>query len=388
MPVAAWGVGRALEGVESGRIAAQNAVDRMGTARPVMAVAFISQEFSVEDVLQGITPLLPNVPIWGFSTAKPITKEGSQQRSVVLGVISGQKLSADLAFFPNYDQDSIEKHRLLNQKMKQAQGSINGVLLTADANTPHSADLLEMLAAYDVPVCGCLAAGAYMKGKTSQLGGNRHATGALSAALLGGRFRMASAKGHGWMPTGKSYRVTKFQNSCVQELDGKSPVKIFAGLFGYPEQDWLFQPLSELVRLYPLGISMGDGKPLRICSPLRVEMDGSFQMNIPLEEGAIVNLMIGDVLACQKAASLAAESALQQLGSAQPMLAVLLVDTAWSLLFRKPGNFYLNKIKEVLGDVPLLGAYTYGQIASGEDLHSPQLFNQDLQIILLGMQES
>jgi hypothetical protein len=116
-----------------------------------------------------------------------------------------------------------------------------------------------------------------------------------------------------------------------------------------------------------------------------VEADGSLRMNASLPEGKLVDLMIGTQQGCLDAARRAASQALSALGGGVPRLAVLLVDAAWGLMLELQPGGEAKAVREVLGDdVPLLGGYTYGQIARLQPRGPAQLLNQHMVVILFG----
>jgi hypothetical protein len=118
---------------------------------------------------------------------------------------------------------------------------------------------------------------------------------------------------------------------------------------------------------------------------LRVEADGSFRMNVQMREGTDAYIMVGDPTACKVAAGKAAEQALASLGSAKPVLALVLVDSAWQTLLQAEPAAELIAIQNVLGEkLPLAGGYTLGQIMPGGKGQSPGYLNQHISVILFG----
>jgi hypothetical protein len=188
---------------------------------------------------------------------------------------------------------------------------------------------------------------------------------------------------HGWQPVGALARLTRVQGHWVRTLDGQPASETYARLFGYPARDWSHSPLCDLVRLYPLGVPEQEG--IVVYSPLRIEVDGSLRMNRVLPEGKTVDFMVGSPETCRQAATQAAEQALQALGPTRPRLAVLLVDAAWQTLLDLEPQAEVNAVRQVIGDdVPIIGGYTFGQIAP-----SPpgvlKMLNQHILVLLFGV---
>ena len=380
---AAWGLGKALRGQEAARIAAERALEQTGTAHPVAAIVLSDQEFDLENVVASLVPLMPKIPLWGFSTTGVLTVEGEQPHGVAVMILCGQKINAQTFLFTEKSERGETKDNFLQAVDKT---ETTGVLLAGDGYSGFDEGLVGDLTKRNIPVCGALASGISVKGKTSQVGGEEVVRGAISALLLGGRFRVASGIGSGWKSTGKRYRVTNAEGFWVDELDGKTPAACYAEAFGYPAREWAFSPLKELVRLYPLGVQPDlDEESLSIHTPLWVEVDGRLRVNLPMEKGKTAHLMIGDRKACQGAVEQAVQMAISQLGNVQPTAAMVWMDTSWQMLFEGQVNHLLSVVSERLPNVPVLGAYTFGQLSRGNIKNEVKLYNQCLEIVLIGM---
>ena len=210
----------------------------------------------------------------------------------------------------------------------------------------------------------------------------------MAAIALGGRFRMGVALGHGWQDIGLQLQVTQVKDVWIKTLDNLPAAEAYARFFGYPARQWAFPPLKDLVRLYALGIEIFPGSSdLILRSPLHVEVDGGFRMNAPIIDDQVAHLMLGDLNACVEAAREAAVKALHRLGIAAPLLALVLVDQSWNLLFKAKPLDWMSALRSVLGDTPILGAYTLGQIQRPSPDTLPQIYNQNLEVILIGQAE-
>jgi len=365
--------------------ATQRALDQLGAARPVLALVFVSQEFNTAEVLTGLVGLLGDTPIWGFSTLRPVTDEGDQPRSVVVALLTGSDLKAQVQWWPHYSQDSAGTARQIAQSLRQETLISNDILCVADGINCNLTPFCQAMESVPIGVSGCMAAGEQALGKTYQIGKNQSGPGSVSIALLGGRFRVGSAVAHGWRPVGAFFRATRTRDVWLQALDGAPAIESYARYLGHTPREWAAPPLTDMARLYPLGVETEAGSAsLMIRSALRVEVDGSLRMSAPVPEGAVVHLMIGDPSACLEAAQAAARGALAALGQARPLLAVALIDVAWGYLFETHPNQVASALKQVLGDVPLVGAYTLGQITRASEKAPLQIHNQNLELVLIG----
>ncbi len=361
----AWGVGQGIDGREAARQAAQQALEQLGTARPVAALVFAAQEYAMADVFTGLTSLLGGMPLWGMSTSRPLTSAGEHPRSVVVSILSGTDWKTQVLWQTQFGRDSTTAGRDLLLKIQADEStSWQGLLLAADGIQGDASQLLPVFTGLVLPIAGGLAAGEVQMGKTYQFGGSQWGNGALSALALGGRLRLGIGIHHGWQDTGIHFKITRARSLWLQELNNQSPATTYAGVFGIPARQWSFPPHAQMARLYPLGLEVVPGQPERIVrSPLQVEVDGSFRMNTVLPEGQSAHLMIGDPQTCLQAARLAVQQAIKDLKGARPLLALVFIDYAWQLLFETHSGQLAEVLREELGDIPMVGAYTLGQIA-------------------------
>jgi len=383
------GFSRHWDGREAARQAVQSALDQLGNSRPALALLFVSQDYTAADVLQAAGNLLGNVPVWGFHTTCPLSAEGEQPRTVGVALIAGSGYKASINWWPNFVQDGHGVATQFARVVRTQTGNTQGILLAADGVNGDASLLCESIDQMNLHVAGGLASGDYRSGRTICIGGNHAGSGALSALLLGGRLRLGLGQAHGWKDTGWLWKVTRVRDLWVQGLDDKSPAAALSEVLGYPEKDWFSPPLSEYVRLYPLGIETDGRKSLLLRSPLRVEVDGNLRMNSHIAEGKMAHLMVGDPAGCQTALKTAADEAVRSLGSAAPLLGILLVDEAWrTLLEGRSGPIY-EQLQATLPGVPWIGGYTLGQLgwpATGSV--SSQLVNQHALIALIGDAEA
>ncbi len=376
--------------------ATQRALDQIGTSRPVLALVFVSQEFNISEVLAGLTSLMGETPLWGFSTQRPLTGEGDQPRSVVVALLTGNELKAQVQWYPSFAQDSQGVARQFIQSLKQEIFLPQEILIVADGINGSLMPVCNALGELNVHVSGGMAAGEPSLGKTYCIGKNQAGPGSLAAAVLGGRFRLGVGLAHGWMDLGVYFHVTRTRDVWVQTLDDAPAAEVYARCLGYTAREWAYPPLTDMARLYPLGVEIPsprggtgpfiepDPTNLLIRSALRVEVDGSLRMSAPVPEGSVVHLMTGDPEACLISAQAAAKEAVTALGKARPLLAVALVDASWQLLFETRQNQLTAMLKSALGEIPLVGAYTFGQLARPVMDKPPVLHNQNLEVLVFG----
>jgi hypothetical protein len=388
--IAAIGQSQSLDAREAAGKAARQALDQIGNRTAALGWLIASHDFPVYQVVNGASGVLGNIPLFGFSTPGELTTAGQSQRTVIVALISGEDLQARADWWPGFGNNShtctLKMIEALHPETQQ-EGSL---FVAADGLNGDAALLCASLVEGNYTLAGLLAGGSLQRGSTYQIGGRQCGTSGLSAIQLTGSFVSGVGASHGWQPVGISARVTRSTGIWVQELDGMRASESYARLFGYPSPDWAFPPLAQLVRLYPLGIEQdatekNDSPAFQVRSPLHIEADGSLRMNTAVPEGAIVHFLVGSVEGCLSAVKHAAQQALDNLGGARPVLAVIFADVAYKTLLEALPGSEADTIRATLGpDVPIIGGYTFGQLARHKPSGPAELLNQHVQVVLFG----
>jgi hypothetical protein len=378
---ASIGHAQALNGREAGLQATHQALNRLGSGSPGFGFVIASHQYQAREVVSGVSSLLGDTPMIGFSSPICLAGDGLHPNSVMVALMSGD-FQAETRWMPGYAQSGRETGGQLSKQVAE-QSDLRGLLFFADGFNGDADQLCSAFLNASLPLAGGLSSGDLHTGHSYQIAGPQTGTGALAAAFLRGDLRMGVGSAHGWNPVGSQFRVTRSRGFWLRTLDGRPASETYAQLFGYPAREWAFPPLSHLARLYPLGVEQGD--QLVIRAPIRVEADGSFRMNAPVRDGADAYLLVGSRVSCENAAQQAAQQALQQLEGAKPVFALILVDIAWEMLLKSHPGAEISAVQDILGkEIPIAGGYTLGQVVPGKDTQPPQLLNQHIVVVVFG----
>lgn len=385
---AAVGEAHALDPREAGLQATHHALNRLGNAAPVFGMVIAPHRYDPQQVLNGVSSLLLNVPLLGFSSFAGISQHGTRFHTVIVVLLAGENLRAETHWFAAYSQASSEMAARIMQLLSYEQRPADSILVFADGLNGSAEDFCAGIPA-NIPLLGGLASGDLQSANGFQIASLQAGRGAMGAAFLRGDIRVGIGYGHGWMPVGSHFRVTRSRGFWLRTLDGRPASESYSQMFGKPAREWAFPPLNYLTRIYPLGFEQENSHRLVVRSPLRVEADGSFRMNASLRDGSDAYLLIGSPADCQKAALEAAQQSLRALGKTKPAFALVLVDIAWHMLMQARVDAQIKAIQGVIGEgVPIAGGYTLGQIvpADAQDEH-PQFLNQHLVVATFGEKE-
>ena len=372
------GQAQELNGREAGLQATHHALNRLGTGSPAFGLVIASHQYQAREVVSGVSSLLGDTPMIGFSSSAGLTSSGLHPNSVIVALLGGDIL-AETRWMPGYAQSGRETGAQLARQAAEG-GDTRALLFFADGFNGDADQLCSAIGESPFPLAGGLSSGDLHTGHSYQIAGPQTGSGALTAAFLRGGLRVGVGYAHGWNPVGSQFRVTRSRGFWLRTLDGRPASETYAQLFGYPARDWAFPPLSHLARLYPLGVEHGD--QLLVRAPIRVEADGSFRMNAPVRDGADAYLLVGSRVSCETAAQQAAQQALQQLDGRKPVFALVLVDIAWETLLKSHPGSDISAVQDILGtELPIAGGYTLGQIVPGREMKTPALLNQHIVVV-------
>lgn len=386
---AAIGKAQGLDATEAAVQATDQALSQVGRARVAIAFVAASDDYPPHQVVNGVSGLLSDTPLLGFSTPYQLTNDGISQRSITVALLIGDDVQTRADFWTGYSEDSGQCTRDMLESLNLNDREPAALLIFADGLNADSAPMVEGLPRGNYALAGCLAGGDLTNSRAYQIGGMRCGNHGLAAALLHGNIKVGVGTNHGWQSIGIYSRITRSKNLWVRTLDGRRPTDTYSRYFGHQARDWSYPPLNHLVRLYPLGVErdgIGEsGQPsFLVRSPLRVETDGSLRMNAGIPQGKSAYLLVSSAENCLAAARIATQQALEGLGGRRPVLALVFADIAWNMLLQAQPGSEIAAIQSILGeDIPILGGYCYGQVGRGMD-EALELFNQHIQIVLFG----
>lgn len=380
--IAAVGQAQALDAREAGLQAAHQALNRLGAVSPILGIVIAPYRFDPQLVASGVTSLLANVPLVGFSSSAALTRFGLHPHAVIVAFIAGDEIQAEAHWFPAYSQASAETAMRIIQLLGYEQRPAEGILAFADGLNGKAEEFCAALP-NNLPVVGGLSSGEPQSQTSYQIAGSQSGYGGMAVAFLRGNIKIGVGHGHGWHPVGSHFRVTRSRGFWVRTLDGRPASETYSLMFGKPAREWSFPPLNYLTRIYPLGFEQENSDTLLVRAPVRVEADGSFRMNASLRDGSDAYLLIGSPADCDDAARQAMRAALEALGDSKPAFVLVLVDAAWQILLEARPGSEITAIRDVLGDdVPIAGGYTLGQIVpSSQTGETPKFLNQHIVVV-------
>lgn len=380
----AVGSSNAVSDRQAGQEAAQLALQQVERGETLAGFVFFTPGRDAAMVMAGVMEVLGEAPLFGASSPAILTGQGLLRRTVTVSVLSGDDFYVRALWRPDYSRNSAACAQALIQALQPDQQAGDVLLAAADGLHGEATVLASGLQGSGCLFAGALTAGGPHLGQTFQIGGRQAGSGGLALGVFGGaKLALGVGIAHGWRAVGALALVSRAQGGLLQALNQQSSVEMYARWFGNNVADWNRPPLDQMVRLYPLAYEEDGREVLR--APLAFEADGSLRFNLPIAEGKHAVLMVGSPEAARLAAQQAAQQARQALGSARPVLALLFADLAYQMLFERQPGVEVRAVQQVLGaEVPLLGAYTLGQLIGLPQEGRAEALNQQIEVVLFG----
>ena len=384
------GGGKGFDPLKLGQKVAQDSIERLGKTTPDLVIVFSSSRIDQKEILQGIRSVTGSSPLIGCSGASQMTGRSLDEDLVVVTLVSdtfrirtglgrglrqdARKAGQEAAWAAS--RDLKEKGRFflafsdgLSGKEDDAIRGIQEVLGTS------------------FPILGASGADNFRFEKSFQYYENQVLEDSLCGSLFFGTLTFGIGSRHGWLPLGRSRRVTRAMGNFVEELDGKPAVSIYEDYFGedFYKSD---EPLARRSLFYPLGLSTG-GEELLIRQPLSVGSGGSLVCAGEVPEGQEVRLMIGTKESLLDATRHAAQGVLKTLSGKKARIVFIFESASRRKLLGRDAHQELQIFHEFFGeDIVIAGCYDYGEkFPLGDERHLGQTYFLNEAIVLLALGE-
>lgn len=357
--------------LECGREAARTAVSRLPAgAKPVAAIVFAAIRFRLPEVLKGIAETLgAGVPLVGCSSAGEFSDNFVSNKSVVIMVIAGDHVEAAAGVGTGLKADSAGAVGRLFASLRAPRPGgkgmpKKGLLVLSDGLAGNGEKLVTNLhraAGLGVNIAGGAAGDGGLFKETYVLQGGQVHRDAVVGLELGLRSPMGVGVAHGWCASKSKRRVTKAEGGVLIALDGKPAFEIYEE---YAKS--VHYPLSRanadaFMMNNELGVHLAD--QLKIRAPLKLNADSSISLASEIPVGVEVSVVEGKPEALIQASRTATQAAMAGLGGARPAGVIVFNCIARKIVLAADFQKEVDAIKTVVGDVPVVGFNTYGEIA-------------------------
>jgi hypothetical protein len=338
-------------------------------ADPKLLVVFCSDSYDLDELVEGIRALAPGVPLIGCSTAGEIATDGPGDAGVVVTAIGGSGFSATTAV-------ATEASFRLREAGAEAAACIERVeprrhrvlLLLTDGLAGDQQEIVR--GAYSVVgagiplVGGCAGDDLRMKG-THQLHEGAVLTDAVVAAALASDAPIGIGVRHGWRRVGDPMLITRSEGTHVHEIDDRPALDVYLDRLDAPDAARTDPAaFTHFAQTHPLGLAAHRGEEhVRFIGEADFERRSLISI-AQVPQGGRAWLMEGDDESVLNATDAACRAALDGL-EGEPPLGVLAFDciARRGILGDAGIRTEISRVSENLGEAPVAGFYTYGEIA-------------------------
>jgi len=348
------------------------ALEGLQGAAPTLGFVFCSPALALAECLRSASQVAKGAQLIGCTTAGEFTERGLIHGGVVVmllstdaphqvqtaGGVASNAQGAARALCDGF-------HRMAEGARQKGYICSTTVTLVdglSGAGERFVESIVESTQALHQVVGG--AAGDEGKFQATYVGEPERSGSDMAAAVhVFGRTPFGVGIGHGLEATTAKMRVTRAKANVVHEIDGRPAFSVYQEHARKRGITLAPATAGEYLIANELGIIVA-GKVTRARAPLSVGADGSLSCAAEVPQGAHVAILDGKPDAMVAAARQAAAEALQNLQGQQPA-GVLLFDCVCRGLILKDGfQREIDAVREVMGEVPVAGFLTYGEIAS------------------------
>lgn len=363
----------------AGQTAAREALSKISGSKPDLCIVFSSSKYDYQEVVKGVRSATGNAPLIGCSTAGEFTETFVGNNSVACAVISSDTHRFLTGMGTGLGAD---EQKCLAQAAAGFKQSIPGYpersfIILMDGLAGKGEDVsLAALSSFggNMRIAGGSAADDYKFKSTSVFTGDAVASDAISAAMLLSKTPPALGVDHGHTPVSAPFTITKAVGNKVYELDGKPAVNVWmeatrepAKKFGI-DVDAIWQNPEMLGRfsfIFEAGLLTGKNYKIR-WSGLTTDTKDYLPFVCSMPEGAVMRVMEGTCDTEIQSARNAALFAMQSLAGKKPAGAIIFDCAVRGAILGLDFHKAVAEIKKVVGDIPLIGLETYGELALEE----------------------
>ncbi|MDP3277532.1 MAG: FIST N-terminal domain-containing protein [Deltaproteobacteria bacterium] len=345
-----------------------------GAQGPKLLFLFASTKQPLAELQPAIAKVLGNTLVLGASTAGEFTERGDHKGAVTaVGFVGDFEVASAFATTISKDPEGSLTRALEGVSLERSGYPFCTAISLLDPFVGNAEEITLLLASMLDPgarIAGG-AAGDDLAMKQTFVGRNGDvASDAVAVGLIFSKRPLGIGVRHGHRAFSSYFEVTEAEGSLVKSLDGKPAWEVWrehvrpaAAEAGFDVDTLTGDTVGALLLRFEGALDVGDS--IKVRAPLA--LDGTsirFASDVP--QGA--RMRITESTADRQVASAleAARGARKQLGESKVAGAVVFDCICRNLILGARFNDAVQGMAHVLGDVPLAGFETYGEIALDE----------------------
>lgn len=359
-----------------GQKAAKNAMAKLAGHRANLCLLFGSISYDLPAVIKGIRSVIGGeTPLIGSTSCGEFTEQAVDKKSISVGLISSDEYRFEVKAAAGLKEDVRGNfHRLKKELNGFLQGpGVSSFIMMIDGLAGNGEEAtLTALATFqsDLQLVGGAAGDELVFKETKVIANDQILSNAVAlCAVKGPNPFFVTAVKHGHQPLSKSLVATKAQGNVLFEVNGRPAWDVWveetrkkAKEVGI-DVDHLSDPsaIGTFLIRFELGLETTQGD-YKIRVPLSKNPDGSLNFACIIPEGVQFRIMQSVKEEQIHSARATAELARRALGK-RKAAGVLIFDCVCRAIILGPEfKDAVKAMKDVVGDIPILGFETYGEI--------------------------
>jgi methyl-accepting chemotaxis protein len=362
--------------LEAGQQAVGRALERVPREQPQLVLLFAAPSYDYGQVLAGIRQKIPNAPVLGCTAAAQYTESGVARGGVCCGLLRSESLQCSVSLATGLRDDPTACFQQAFDKLTSRPDAASNpfLIMLIDGLAGVGEEVALLPAAFlgpDARAAGASAADDYSFRETRVFANNECSSNALSMALLSSSQPWSIGVQHGHTPISKAFKITRAEGNMVYELDGRPAVDVWmessrsaAAEMGI-DVDAMWNDPDQLGRytcIFEGGLETAKGYKVR-WTGLQSESRDHLPFACTVPEGATMCVMKGTADSQISSAEQAARSALAGFGGGKIAGALVFDCAVRGAILGDDLPKAVEQYRNVLGDVPVLGCASYGEIA-------------------------
>lgn len=333
-------------------------------------IADIKNEFPYEHIIFG-------------STSGEIIADQALEESIVVTAIEFEKSSfiVKTRNIFDFDKDAAALGRSLNQQIPKE--NLKHLFVLSEGSFVNGSSLIKGIENdkhTNVSLTGGMCGdGARFEKTYASYQQNPKEGEVVLIGFYGDTLDISFASVGGWIPFGPERIITRSLGNILYEIDDQPALNLYKNYLGEKAKE-----LPQASLLYPLNVK-DTGKEHPVVRTI-LNIDSENQSMIlagDVPEGAKVQLMMAGVQGIAEGARQAADLSMQK-RKQSPGVAILVSCIGRKLVMDQRVEEEIEQVREVIGnEVPLIGFYSYGEMAPFYGSTSCELHNQTMTLTLI-----
>jgi hypothetical protein len=354
----------------------------LGTSAPRAALLFAGIDHDFATVLRRINEAWPGIELIGCTTDGELSsKQGFAEDSLAMVVLTGEDfhVASGVARSVGGDPSNVIRESIVTAKNRLGSAASFCIATPVSLTVSETAVLgaLRDALGNSVPVFGGTAGDQWRFKGSWQFYGSEVLQDSVPFLLFGGGIAFSFGVETGWYPMGREGRVTNTEGNILRAINGKPATDFYRELLGNVD----ITHLGE----YPLAVFEGKETSYYLrASSHTDEASGVLHFVGDIPEGSRVRISSTTRDQIIEATNNALRRAVAEFPGKKPALVLCFSCAGRKQVLGSRTSEESQVVRNLLGAVPAVGFYGYGEIAPIEKNGISQFHNETFVALILG----